>query len=338
MMDKFLSKVTGAYILSFIAILPLTAQNRDQQIRAHLDSILTARYYKTPHDTNFVVRPEGKLTLKVVLNQMGNDIHAKGTVNNVYAKSDFSTSYKTTVSIEAAYRGLSASLSVNPAEWKGAYKDYEFNLNYYSNSLSLDFSYQQSESLTGDIKRDDTGLQAMISGDLTMKVVSLAGYYAFNYRRFSYPAAFNQSYVQLRSAGSWLAGVSYQGGSIETSDELKARKPEAPEISINVGHIGIGGGYGYNWVIGKRWLLHFSMLPTFVVYNRNRMTVNGERKGAQQMRFNMIFNEHAAVIYHFTPRCFAGGTLTMNNSVFDDKAVIVNQNKWLARAFVGVRL
>jgi hypothetical protein len=77
MMDKFLSKVTGAYILSFIAILPLTAQNRDQQIRAHLDSILTARYYKTPHDTNFVVRPEGKLTLKVVLNQMGNDIHAR---------------------------------------------------------------------------------------------------------------------------------------------------------------------------------------------------------------------------------------------------------------------
>lgn len=80
------------------------------------------------------------------------------------------------------------------------------------------------------------------------------------------------------------------------------------------------------------------MLPTFVVYNRNKMTVNGERKGAQQMRFNMIFNERAAVIYHFTPRCFAGGTLTMNNSVFDDKAVIVNQNKWLARAFVGVRL
>lgn len=184
MMDKFLSKVTGAFILSFISILPLVAQNRDQQIRAHLDSILTARYYKTPHDTNFVVRPEGKLTLKVVLNQMGNDIHAKGTVNNVYAKSDFSTSYKTTVSIEAAYRGLSASLSVNPAEWKGAYKDYEFNLNYYSNSLSLDFSYQQSESLTGDIKRDDTGLQAMISDDLTMKVVNLAGYYAFNYRRF----------------------------------------------------------------------------------------------------------------------------------------------------------
>ena len=28
----------------------------------------------------------------------------------------------------------------------------------------------------------------------------------------------------------------------------------------------------------------------------------------------------------------------LNNSVFDDDVVIVNQNKWRARAFFGVRL
>lgn len=33
-------------------------------------------------------------------------------------------------------------------------------------------------------------------------------------------------------------------------------------------------------------LLHFSMLPTFVVYNRNNMTVNGNEKKAQHMRFS----------------------------------------------------
>ena len=52
----------------------------------------------------------------------------------------------------------------------------------------------------------------------------------------------------------------------------------------------------------------------------------------------MIFNERAAIIYQFTPHYFAGGTLNMNNSVFDDKVVIVNQNKWVARVFVGMRL
>ena len=302
-----------------------------------MDSILAARYYRTHYDTNYVVRPEGTLTLKLRLNQTGNDFHAKGTMNGIYSKADLSTSHKTTVSIGASYRGISASLSLNPTKMSGAYKDYEFNLNYYSSRISIDFSYQRSESLAGDIYRDDK-LQTMESGDLTLKVVNMAGFYTFNHRHFSYPAAFNQSYIQRRSAGSWLAGISYQGGTIETRDELKARLPNAPVINIDIGHIGIGGGYGYNWIPGKKWLFHISMLPTFVVYNRNDMTVNGEERKAKHMRFNMIFNERAAIIYNFSPRYFVGTTLVMNNSIFDDDVVVVNQNKWRGRAIFGVRL
>ena len=108
--------------------------------------------------------------------------------------------------------------------------------------------------------------------------------------------------------------------------------------SIDIGHIGIGGGYGYNLVLGKKWLFHISMMPNFVVYNRNNFTLNGERKEAKRIRFNMIFNERVAIVHNFTPRIFAGANLVMNNSIFDDKAVVVNQNKWRARAFFGVRL
>ena len=315
--------------------------------RARLDSMLNARYYNTGYDTNYVVRPEGRLTLKLRLNQTGNSIHAKGTVNDRYSKSDLKTGHKTTVSIAASYRGLSLALALNPAKLIGDYQDYELNFNYYSSRISANLSYQRAKTLAGDIVRGDVESQ-MEEGDVTMKVVNLAAYYAFNHRRFSYPAAFNQSYIQRRSAGSWLAGINYQGGSIKTNDELTARKPDAPDVSINVGHIGIGGGYGYNWVLGKRWLLHLSMMPTFVVYNRNKMTVrsaydrqlgnDGEQREAQPMRFNMIFNERAAVVHNFSARYFAGATLVMNNSVFDDDVVVVNQNKWYARMFVGLRL
>ncbi len=305
--------------------------------RARMDSVLSARYFHTPYDTNYVVRPDGRITLKVRLNQTGNTFHAKGTVNDINSKADLSTSHKTTVSIGASYRGISAALAINPAKLSGAYKDYEFNLNYYSSSISIDFSYQRSESLTGDIRRDDNWSR-LESGDVTLKVVNLAGYYTFNHQRFSFPAAFTQSYIQRQSAGSWLVGVSYQGGSIKTNDELKARNPNVPDVSIDVGHLGIGGGYGYNWVLGKRWLLHFSMLPTVVVYNRNKFTVNDELKKAKHMRFNMIFNERVAIVRNFSSRYFAGATLVMNNSIFDDNVVVVNQNKWRARAFFGLRL
>lgn len=305
--------------------------------RARLDSALTARYYRTPYDTNFVIRPEGKLTLKLRLNQTGNDFHAKGTVNDVYSEADLKTSHKTTMSIGASYRGISAAVAINPAKMKGLYKDYEFNLNYYSSRLSLDFSYQRSETLAGDFTGDKGDLR-LESGEALLKVLNIAGYYTFNHRRFSYPAAFTQSYIQRRSAGSWLAGISYQGGSIKTTDDLKARNPNAPDVRIYIGHVGIGGGYGYNWVPSKKWLLHLSILPTVVVYNRNNMTVNGERKEAQHMRLNMLFNERAAVVYNFSPRYFASLTAVVNNSVFKDDNITVNQNKWRARASFGMRL
>ena len=324
-------------MLLLIAMMGASAQKRDSLRRAQLDSVLAARYYRTPYDTNFVSRPEGRLTLKVRMNQTGNSFHAKGTVNDVRSKADLQTSHKTTFSIAAIYRGIGIGMAINPNKWNGVYKDYEFNLNYYSSSLSLDLAYQRSETLAGDVRRDDQ-LSQLVANDVTMKVLNLAGYYTFNHRRFSYPAAFTQSYVQRRSQGSWLAGFSYQGGSIKTTDHLMERNPNAPETRIYVGHFGIGGGYGYNWVLGHRWLLHFSMLPTFVVYNRNNMTINGVRSKAQHMRFNMIFNERAAIVHYFSPRYFAGATLVMNNSVFDDEAVTVNQNKWRARAFFGLRL
>lgn len=305
--------------------------------RARMDSVLAARYYRTPYDTNYVIRPEGRLTLKVRMNQTGNSFHAKGTIDGIHEKADLKTGHKTTFSLAAIYRGIGVGVAINPAKWKGVYKDYEFNLNYYSSRLSLDFSYQRSESLAGDVNRGDHQSR-LEKGDLTLKVANVAAYYTFNHRRFSFPAAFTQSYIQRRSAGSWLAGISYQGGSIKTNDALKERNPNAPDVRIYVGHVGIGGGYGYNWVLGRKWLLHFSMLPTFVVYNRNNMTVNGEHRKAKHIRFNMIFNEHVAIVHHFSSRYFAGATLVMNNSVFDDEAVVINQNKWRARAFFGLRL
>ena len=335
-MKPFIHILFSAILLAFAneaAAQTLTQTER----RARLDSALAARYYHTPYDTNFVIRPEGKLTLKLRLNQTGNDFHAKGTVNGFYSEADLKTSHKTTMSIGASYRGISAAVAINPAKMKGLYKDYEFNLNYYSSRLSLDFSYQRSETLAGDFTGDRGDLR-LESGEALLKVLNIAGYYTFNHRRFSYPAAFTQSYIQRRSAGSLLAGISYQGGSIKTTDDLKARNPNAPDVRIYIGHVGIGGGYGYNWVPSRKWLLHLSILPTVVVYNRNNMTVNGERKEAQHMRLNMLFNERAAVVYNFSPRYFASLTAVVNNSVFKDDNVTVNQNKWRARASFGMRL
>ncbi len=312
---------------------PVHAQTRRKAVRAKVDSVLQSRYERVKYDTAFIGRPKARLTLKGRVNVSGNSIHARGTVNDIYSKAHLRTSRKLTLAIAANYRGLSAGLALNPASIFGKKKDYELNVNFYSNRLSLDASYHNSHTLSGDIERN--GMSHLEEGYADMKVVNLAAYYTFNHRRFSYPAAFTQSYIQRRSAGSWLAGVSFQGGTIKNSESAPAT---LPQMRIEADNLGIGAGYGYNFVLGQKWLIHLSALPTVVVFNHNNLTINGVRKSAKAMRFNMIFNERLALVHNFSDRYFAGATAVMNNTLFDDEVVVINQNKWRFRAFFGVRI
>ncbi len=299
---------------------------------------LSDNYFKVKYDTNYVARPKEKWLFRLLGNQTGNYIHAKGTVNGLYSEYDLHTKTNNTLGLEINYCDIAATISINPAKIGGDYNDYEFNFEYHGQKISFDISYLRATSLKGDIKFRD--VDHLDEEGLRMNVVNASAYYVFNNRKFSYPAALFQNYYQLRSAGSWLAGISVQSGSIKTTDELKARSPLAPDVHLTFANVSLGGGYGYNFVFGKRsqWLLHLSALPSFVVYKHNRLTVNGNEMKDHSLCFNMVFNERAAVVYHFSPRFNVGASLIMSNSIYNNDDIKINQNKWLARAFFGVRL
>ena len=295
------------------------------------------KYYTTKYDTNYVARPKEKWLIRLLGNQTGNYIHAKGTVHGVYSEYDLHTKTNYTLGLEVNYCDIAATFSINPAKIGGDYNDYEFNFEYHGQKLSFDINYLRATSLKGDIKLGN--IDHLDEEGLRMNVVNASAYYVFNHRKFSYPAALFQNYYQLRSAGSWLAGISVQSGSIKTTDELKARSPLAPEVHLTFANVALGGGYGYNFVFGQRsqWLLHLSLLPSLVVYKHNRLTVNGDEMKDHGLCFNMLFNERASVVYHFSPRYNAGVSLIMSNSIYNNDDIKINQNKWLARAFFGVR-
>ena len=315
-----------------------------------VDSKLKHRYYnKSSYDTSYVVRPIGMITAKVRTNLSGDDFNVRGTINglggdlNSYngltTTARLRTRFKATISLGLSYRGLGASVAINPAKMAGKYTDYEFNVSYYSSRFSLDGSYHRSSTLSGDLTIGDHE-RHLEENDVNLKMGNLAAYYVFNHRRFSYPAAFSQSWVQRRSAGSFLLGLSIQYGHIEARDELRQRRPDLPDFNVRIGNLGIGGGYAYNLVVGKRrqWLLHASMTPTIVVYNYNKINLDDTAIRAKHIRFNMIFNERLAIVWNFSPRYFVATTFTMSNSIYDDNVMVVNQNKWRARAIFGARL
>ena len=299
---------------------------------------LSDNYFKVKYDTNYVARPKEKWLFRLLGNQTGNYIHAKGTVNGLYSEYDLHTKTNNTLGLEINYCDIAATISVNPAKIGGDYNDYEFNFEYHGQKISFDINYQRANSLAGDISYRN--VDHLDEDALRMNVVNIAAYYTFSHSRFSFPAALFQNYLQRRSAGSWLAGLSVQSGSIKTTEELKARSSVAPEVHLTFANVALGGGYGYNFVFGKhsQWLFHLSALPSFVVYKHNRLTVNGDELKDHSLCFNMVFNERAALVYHFTPRYNVGASLIMSNSIYNNDDIKINQNKYLARVFFGLRL
>jgi len=149
----------------------------------------------------------------------------------------------------------------------------EVELSIYSSQIGIDLIYRRTGA--------DYKLRDMKAGGLDTKRldnVSFDGvktgitgfniYYIFNHGRFSYPAAFAQSTCQKISCGSWLAGFGYMNNSIEldyeklyelTNEKLAPQHIQCDSSlmfhSQKYYNISLSGGYAYNWVPARDWLL-----------------------------------------------------------------------------------
>ena len=99
----------------------------------------------------------------------------------------------------------------------------------------------------------------------------LDGYYMFNGKHFSYAAAYDQSLIQCRSAGSFMAGLMYYHSSVAFDDDSNW-----PLILLmrTIGKLkftqaNVGAGYAYNWVPARGWLISAQVMPMISFYNKN---------------------------------------------------------------------
>ena len=293
-----------------------------------VDSMLTARYRRGNIDTLYIKRPQAKWTLTGRLNVSGSVIENEGNLNGVSFHSKMTSDYKSTLSVGVNYLGVTLNVALNPAKLLGKYNDFELNLNSYGNRWGFDFIYQNARNFTG--WQESGGTRIDLPHDLlSVRSVNVNFYYAFNHRRFSYPAAFTQSYVQRRSAGSFLLAVSGQGQHTETKD--------VQESVLRVTNIGIGGGYGYNWVPGRRWLLHLSALPTLIVYSNASLTDDNERMPIDYHFPEVIITARGAIVRQFGNK-FVGLTMVYNfTNIGDRDDLSVYNMKWRTRLLFGYR-
>ena len=310
-----------------------SGQSKIKRLYERADSLLQTRYERVTYDTQYISRPDRKWMFRVRGNVSGTAFRYKNEEGGNNSHAHISTDPRGTISLGASYRGIAASFSINPGKISGRNNDYEFSVSASSNRYIIDANYQRSYTLSGDITTRN-GTFHLNKDYLKMELTNITGYYIFNHRRFSYPAAFSQSYFQKRSAGSWLAGISYVGGKIYTSEDAP---PGSHCVYINVRNVGIGGGYGYN-LVHRKWLFHLSLMPTIVFYNYNNITMDDVRVNEYTHFPDLIVNSRAAIIYNISPRYFVGATCIANSSTFGKFEHFTRQTRWRARAFFGFRL
>ncbi len=334
-------RLIGIHALSIILTFSLsvdevTAQNslkrdfQNSRIISRFDSILTQNYSKNDIDTTYLIRPKTKWTIRLRMNISGSDIKAEGYENDRRFVSKMSAERKGTISAGVSYLGFSLNMALNPAKILGKYHDFELNFNSYGKRFGFDFAYQDASNFTGWHKTGEAARIDLPADILTLKTLNFNTYYAFNYRRFSYPAAFSQNYIQKRSAGSFMLGASAQGqhGTINTEEKM----------DFKMTNIGIGGGYGYNYVPSQGWLLHISALPTLIIYSRTSMNIGGTRVPLHYHFPEIIITSRGAAVRQIGNKFFGVSMVFNTTSIGNTKSLAVENQKWHARAFFGIRL
>lgn len=131
------------------------------------------------------------------------------------------------------------------------------------------------------------------------KAYGMRAYYFFNNRRYAQAAAYCFSKYQKRSAGSFIAGICLQHRDMGINMEefppfvLNQIPPgqEMPHFLYN--DYCLMAGYGYNWVLGTKWLLNLTVAP-YVGYRHLLATQNVDRASAwsvnMRVRMGAIYN------------------------------------------------
>ena len=296
-----------------------------------MDSALTSRYNRNKGiDTAYILRPQTKWTVVGRINVSGAKIETEGIDNGLHFNSEMKADYKSTLSVAVSYLGLSLSASLNPAKLMGKYRDYELNFNSYGKRFGFDIIYQDAKNFTGWHDHDGMERIELPADMLKVKTLNVNAFYVFNSSRFSYPAAFSQSYIQRRSAGSFLLAASGQGQHATLDWEQ--------EMQLKVTNIGIGAGYGYNYVPRQGWLFHISALPTFIVYSKTSMTFGDNRVPLHYHFPEAIITGRGAAVYQWRNK-FAGLSMVFNfTNIGDEESLAVHNIKWRVRTFFGLRL
>ena len=288
-------------ICCLLFLLNVAAQAQETTDSVTTDSVSTqttkqklmARLNKVQHfldakamakvDSNYIEVP--KKPWRVVLRykesvydvDYSNSVGSPAAGNGMDWDMSFEPPLSASLGVWAGYRGLGVSVAKSLGRKKGTSLSFSCTGARYGANLRLRGFDIDEATLTGTIYEGGQVLHgtsdAHFRAPVSIASLYLNGYYVFNGRRYSQAAAYNQSVIQRRSAGSLLLGATWYMAALDYSDDMYTGmillSRNIGRINVQQGNIGVG--YGYNWVPFRGFVVNAMAMPALCFYNRMKV-------------------------------------------------------------------
>lgn len=208
-----------------------------------------------------------------------------------------------------------------------------------------------------------------VGSPIKTRSLFLDGYYLFN-KKCSYAAAYDQSVIQKRSAGSLMAGAMYFYSNTEYDADINA---DMIMLMNDIGRIrswqaSAGVGYIYNWVPAKGLLISAMAIPMVTFYNHHKMYLfDSNLKDAMQnegwvdaldipdgdykirradqnpeisknSNIQLNFDARLSITYEWNERLFINAYGQFGNFRYKTDHISGRLNDWYVNAALGIRL
>lgn len=325
---------------------PTALQRTLHKVKDYLDKKALNRV-----DTNYLALPEYGWKASVTANFAGVSTSVKGNDIPTYEDIDVDmhSSLNGHTSLMLGYRSLSASYSWDIAH--GYSRD--FNLAWFGKQVGLEFRSHTTDGLHGVLDASATeGNVPVNRGDTRLKATIINGYYVFNYKKYSLPAAMKQSLIQKRSQGSVTAYAAFLAARMESKNPtLSTMLSGITKIEFYQAAVGVG--YGYNYTPNRgRLLMHFSAAPLLVFFNKSFITANvgiplpdGSQYATDiskevhtKNKFFVTGVARASMHYNINRHFYLGAAALVNDIRFkSESGVSIRMEDWIVNASLGVR-
>jgi hypothetical protein len=233
------------------------------------------------------------------------------------------------ISFMAVSLGYSLNLSRIFGKKPDGQKRFDFNFNTALFTIDAYYSSNKSGSIIrrfGDYHNGKIIHQRF--PDLELESYGVDAYYFFNHKRYSQGAVYNFSKYQIKSQGSFILGASANHQTVKMDfssltapmQELLPTADRRYDIIYN--RFSILCGYGYNFVLGPKWTINVTLMPSLGINHTFEESYEGRHsrfspglraKAASVYNLNRFFvgiNAHMDGFWHITPNLYFFNAIT----------------------------